>query len=70
MKRTFIVFALLLLPLSLNSQSPQPNKPPLTILQELKAANKALIEKQQATLQKLDELEKNASQLKIIGKRS
>jgi hypothetical protein len=70
MKRLFIVITLLLLPAGIRSQSPQANKSPLAALQELKAANKALMEKQKATLQKLDDLEKEASQLKIIGKRS
>ena len=38
-------------------------------LQEMKAANEELLRKQAATLQKLDELEKAAEQIKIFSKR-
>ncbi|HWL54919.1 MAG TPA: hypothetical protein VNQ90_20925 [Chthoniobacteraceae bacterium] len=40
------------------------------ILTELKAANAALLEKQKATLQRLEQLEKQAEQLRIFSKRS
>jgi len=39
-------------------------------LTELKAANAALLEKQKATLQRLEQLEKQADQLRIFAKRS
>jgi hypothetical protein len=39
-------------------------------LQEMKAANEELLQKQQATLQALDELQKQADQLRIYSKRS
>jgi len=38
-------------------------------LQEIKAANEAILTKQAATLQQLDEIEKAAEQLKIYSKR-
>jgi hypothetical protein len=41
----------------------------LQILQQVKAANDAVLAKQAATLQLLEELEKNADQLKIYSKR-
>jgi hypothetical protein len=54
----------------LNSQAPQPaTSSPLAALQAIQAANKALIEKQQKTLQTLDEMKAAAEQIKILGKR-
>lgn len=47
-----------------------PAKTPLEALQQMKAQNAALIEKQTATSVKLDELAKEAQQLKFLGKRS
>ncbi len=47
-----------------------PAKTPLEALQQMKAQNAALIEKQTATGVKLDELAKEAQQLKFLGKRS
>ncbi len=41
----------------------------LKTVQEMKAANEELLRKQAATLQKLDELEKAAEQIKIFSKR-
>lgn len=41
----------------------------LQIVQELKAKNEELLQKQAATLQRLDELEKAAEQMKIYSKR-
>jgi hypothetical protein len=38
-------------------------------LEEMKAANAELLKKQQATLQRLDELQQAAEQLKIFSKR-
>ena len=54
---------------SLHSQN-VPAKTPLEILQTMKAQNAALIEKQSATLLKLDEVAKEAEQIKFLGKRS
>jgi hypothetical protein len=48
----------------------EPAKTPLQALQQIKAQNAALIEKQAATVQKLDELAKEAQQIKFLGKRS
>lgn len=41
----------------------------LRLLQELKTANEAILAKQAATLQQLEELEKAAEQIKIYSKR-
>lgn len=54
---------------SLHSQN-VPAKTPLEALQTLKAQNTALLEKQAATLVKLDEVAKEAQQIKFLGKRS
>ena len=68
---TLSVAALLALGLNLHSQAPVPAaKSPLQTLQAMKLKNQELIEKQTATLQKLDAIEKDAEQLKIFGKRS
>lgn len=40
------------------------------ILTQLRATNAALLEKQKATLQRLEHLEKQAEQLRIFSKRS
>jgi hypothetical protein len=50
--------------------APVPNGPPLAMLKAIQAANAKLLEQQAATLQKLEEMEKNAQALKILGKRS
>jgi len=44
---------------------------PLTIkmLQEMKAANEEMLKKQEAALQKLDELQKAADEIKVFTKR-
>ena len=47
-----------------------PAKTPLEALQQAKEKNAALLEKQTATLLKLDEVAKEAQQLKFLGKRS
>ena len=44
-------------------------KSPLQFLQTMKAQNAALIERQNALLLKLDELHKEASQIKFLSKR-
>ena len=65
------VAALLAFATNLHSQAPAAApQTPLQILQAMKAKNEDLIGKQTATLQKLDELEKEAEQLKIFGKRT
>ena len=45
-------------------------KNPLLQLDAMKKANQAMIEQQAKTLQTLDELQKQAEELKIYGKRS
>ncbi len=44
--------------------------PPLEMLKAMRDANAKLLEQQAATLQKLEEMEKAAQNLKILGKRS
>lgn len=61
---------LLALGSTLHSQAPVAAKSPQQILQAVKLKNQELLEKQAVTLQKLDELEKDAEQLKIFAKRS
>jgi hypothetical protein len=55
---------------SLHSQAPTAAQTQLEKLQKIKAENARLLEKQTATLRKLDELAKEAQQLKIFGSRS
>lgn len=59
---------MLVLAVNLHSQAPLP-KPPVEQLKALKAKNAELIEKQQAALLKLDEIDKQADQIRILGKR-
>ena len=54
----------------LHSQAPDAPKTPLQQVEALKAQNQTLLEKQTATLLKLDELQKEATQIKILGKRT
>ena len=58
------------LALDLHSQAPAAPQTPLQILQATKVKNAELLEKQAATLLKLDELDKDASQLKTFAKRT
>jgi len=52
----------------LESQGTRPQSPEQA-MQTIKASNAALLEKQKATLQKLDDLGKEADQLRIFSKR-
>jgi phosphopantothenoylcysteine synthetase/decarboxylase len=61
--------ALLVLAANLHSQSILP-KSPLDQIKALKAKNVELIEAQKQTLLKLDEMEKTADQIRVLGKRS
>ena len=65
---TWSAAVVLALSTSLHSQAPA--KAPAEELQQMKARNAALLEKQAATLLKLDELAKDAQQIKFFGKRS
>ena len=72
--KTFTIFlwsaaAIIGLGGSLQSQN-APAKSPLEALQTLKTQNAALLEKQAATLLKLDDVAKEAQQIKFLGKRS
>lgn len=53
-----------------NSQTAQVPRTPVQQLQAMRAKNAELIEKQAATLQKLEEMRLQAQQLKFLGKRS
>ncbi len=69
---TLLAFALALaltLSVRVHSQSVTGAKSTLQQLQAVKAANAALLEKQTATLLKLDELQKEAAQTKFMVKR-
>jgi len=62
------IAALLSLAANLRSQAPVP-KPAIEQLRALKARNIELIEKQNATLLKLDEIQKQAEQMRFLGAR-
>jgi hypothetical protein len=64
-----ITVALLSLVMNLRSQGTLP-KPPLEQVKALKAKNIEMIEKQKQTLLKLEEMEKQADQIRLLGKRS
>ncbi len=55
---------------TLHSQSDAPPRGVQQTLLEMKARNQKLIDQQTATLQKLEELEKSASQLRLFAKRA
>jgi hypothetical protein len=67
----FIVtaFAGLALTAELQSQAPAAPKTPLEQLRVLKAQNQQLLEKQTVTIVKLDELQKEAAQIRFMSKR-
>jgi uncharacterized protein HemX len=54
----------------LHSQAQGVPKTPLQQLQDIKTKNQQQIDKQAALLQKLEELDKNAQQLRIMGRRN
>lgn len=56
--------------LTVRSQAPAPAQTPLQALQVLKANNQKILNQQDATLQKLDELQKETHQLRIFARRS
>jgi hypothetical protein len=61
-----VLFALAV---NLHSQGIVP-KSPLDKLKDMKARNAELLDKQAATLQKLDEMDKAAEQLRFLSKRT
>jgi hypothetical protein len=65
-----VAFALVASPVRLHSQGVDVPKTPLQMLTELKAANEALLQSQQKTLEKLELLKTQADQLRIFTKRS
>ena len=74
MKRTITLAVLAVataaLTLTVRSQAPTPAQTPLQMLQTMKAQNQKVLEQQSATLQKLDELQKEAQQLRILARRT
>jgi hypothetical protein len=66
---TAIALAVFALTQPLHSQT-RPVKSVREQLQDMKAANQKLIEQQAATLLKLDEVQKEASQLRILVRRT
>lgn len=52
-----------------HSQSTAVPRNPVQLLQAMKAANQAQLEKQTALMLKLDELQKEAAQIKFLAKR-
>ncbi|MHA3773154.1 hypothetical protein ACXR0O_16600 [Verrucomicrobiota bacterium sgz303538] len=74
MKRTITLAVLAVataaLTLTVRSQAPAPAQTPLQMLQTLKTQNQKVLDQQSATLQKLDELQKEAQQLRILARRT
>ena len=64
-----IAIALLSLGMNLRSQSAA-QKSPLEQIKALKAKNVELLEKQKQTLLKLEEMDKQAEQIRLLAKRS
>ena len=64
------VFLSVILTGSVFSQAAAGERMPIERLQEMKEQNQRLLEKQAATLQKLEEMAKEAEQLKFMSKRS
>ena len=64
-----VAVALLALAVNLHSQSNLP-KSPVDQLKVLKTKNAEMIEHQKQTLIKLEEMEKQADQIRVLGKRS
>jgi hypothetical protein len=50
-------------------QDSETNQVAFRMLQQMKAANEDVLKKQEATLQRLDEIQKAAEQLKVFSKR-
>ncbi len=74
MKRIFFLFtACVICAASLHSQQPPAPEVPLTPIEQLRAIrdqNAKLLEQQAKTLLQLEEMEKTAQSLKVLGKRS
>ena len=68
---SFLIVAVSMLTLAVNLHSQTALlKPPADQLKVLKAKNLEMIEKQNQTLLKLEEIEKQAEQIRFLGKRS
>lgn len=67
---SLVVFCAILGASELRSQLPGSGKTPQQELQLLKTQNQKLIEQQGAALQKLEELQKNVQQLRILARRT
>jgi len=70
MKRFLPLVILFLSVAAVQSQAPVSSGAVVSSLQKLIDANKTLIDTQKKTLDGLDQLDQNAKQLKIFGKRS
>lgn len=78
MKRTITIltlaFGLAATSLTLRAQTPapaaQPGKSPLEALKAIRDANAKLLDQQTKTLQQLEEMEKTAQSIKVLGRRS
>ena len=66
----FLVVAGLSFGATVHSQNAVAPKTPMQQLQEMRTKNQLLLEKQTATLVRLDELHKQAAQLRFFTKRS
>ena len=67
---TVVALSALLFTQTVQSQAAPPPKTPLEQLRYLKAQNQVLLEKQTATMVKLDELQKEAAQIRFMTKRA
>jgi hypothetical protein len=67
---TVLAVAACVLTAHLHSQAPATPKSPLEQLRLIKTQNQALLEKQTAALVKLDEIQKEAAQVRFLSKRS
>ena len=65
-----VAIALLALAVNLHSQSSVLPKSPVDQLKALKVKNAEIIRQQNETLLKLDEMSKQADQIRVLGKRS
>jgi hypothetical protein len=67
---TAVALAVFALTQPLQSQTARPLKSVREQLEDMKAANKKLLEQQAAALLKLDEMQKEAAQLRILVRRT
>ncbi len=68
--KSFIPCAIALLLIAARADSEVPVENPVLILQSISAENKILLERQKASLEKLDAIIESARQARILSKRS